>query len=459
LYLMKNIADVVICGAGIAGISSAYHLAVHFGVKNIILIDERPPLSLTSDKSTECYRNWWPGPDNAMVALMNRSIDLMERLAIESGNIFNLNKRGYLYLTANSDHLPAFVNAASIPPKLGAGALRIYQGNSDEPEYVPINFDGYTNQPDGADLFLSQELIKQYFPFLSPRVVAALHVRRAGWFSAQQLGTYLLEQSRFKGVQFFSAKVTGVRLSKHRVNEIVLSDGSYIVTKHFVIAAGPLLSEVAKLLGIVLPVYTELHMKAAIRDFKKIIPREAPLLIWSDPQFLPWSDEERELLSEVQEFSWLLNEMPAGVHTRPEGGLDSDVLLLLWEYHTKVMEPVFPPPLDNQYPELVLRGLATMIPDLTTYINKIPRPIMDGGYYTRTRENRPIIGPLPVEGVYVIGALSGFGLMAACATGELLAAHLTQNPLPSFASAFTLDRYSNPDYIKTIENLSDTGQL
>ena len=84
---------------------------------------------------------------------------------------------------------------------------------------------------------------------------------------------------------------------------------------------------------------------------------------------------------------------------------------------------------------------------------------MDGGYYTRTRENRPIIGPLPVEGVYVIGALSGFGLMAACATGELLAAHLTQNPLPSFASAFTLDRYSNPDYIKTIENLSDTGQL
>ena len=34
------------------------------------------PLSLTSDKSTECYRNWWPGPGDAMVRLMNRSIDL-----------------------------------------------------------------------------------------------------------------------------------------------------------------------------------------------------------------------------------------------------------------------------------------------------------------------------------------------------------------------------------------------
>jgi len=48
------------------------------------------PLSLTSNHSTECYRNWWPGPGNAMVALMNRSVDLMEELALESHNVFHL---------------------------------------------------------------------------------------------------------------------------------------------------------------------------------------------------------------------------------------------------------------------------------------------------------------------------------------------------------------------------------
>jgi len=53
-------------------------------------VDERPPLSLTSDKSTECYRNWWPGPGDDMVALMNRSIDLLEEEARESGNVFRL---------------------------------------------------------------------------------------------------------------------------------------------------------------------------------------------------------------------------------------------------------------------------------------------------------------------------------------------------------------------------------
>ena len=49
-------AEVVICGAGIAGIAAAYYLAVKQGVRDVVLVDERPPMSLTSDKSTEAYR-------------------------------------------------------------------------------------------------------------------------------------------------------------------------------------------------------------------------------------------------------------------------------------------------------------------------------------------------------------------------------------------------------------------
>jgi len=77
--------DIVICGAGIAGIATAYTLARR-GIQNILLIDERPPLSLTSDKSTECYRDFRPGPGDAMVQLMGRSIDILEELAWASGN-------------------------------------------------------------------------------------------------------------------------------------------------------------------------------------------------------------------------------------------------------------------------------------------------------------------------------------------------------------------------------------
>ena len=58
---MNQEAEVVICGAGICGISAAYHLTVKQGLQNVLLVDERAPMTLTSDKSTECYRNWWPG--------------------------------------------------------------------------------------------------------------------------------------------------------------------------------------------------------------------------------------------------------------------------------------------------------------------------------------------------------------------------------------------------------------
>ena len=88
---MNRKFDVVICGAGITGVSAAYYLN-QAGIQNILLVDERPPLSFTSDRSTECYRNWWPDPE--MLGLMNRSIDLMENLAEKSGNVFRMNRRG-----------------------------------------------------------------------------------------------------------------------------------------------------------------------------------------------------------------------------------------------------------------------------------------------------------------------------------------------------------------------------
>ena len=40
--------------------------------------------------------------------------------------------------------------------------------------------------------------------------------------------------------------------------------------------------------------HTELHLKAAIKDSLGVVNREAPLLIWTDPQWLPWEEEERE---------------------------------------------------------------------------------------------------------------------------------------------------------------------
>ena len=451
---MNQTPDVVICGAGIAGVAAAHFLS-KAGVKNILLLDERPPLSFTSDRSTECYRNWWPDPE--MLALMNRSIDLMEALADESGNVFRMNRRGYLYLTADEKRVGDLETASRRISSLGAGPIRVH--SSSALYYQPSPEEGFHDQPTGADLLIGTELIHRYYPYITKRAIAALHVRRAGWLSAQQLGMYLLETARQRGVRFESAQVTSVDVVNGRVNGVRLSSGERFDVPIFINAAGPCLREVGRMLEVDLPVHTELHLKAAIKDPLGVVGRDAPLLIWTDPQCLPWEEDERQALAEDDETRWLTESFPAGVHTRPEGGEESQTVLMLWEYQTKVMEPVWPPKMDEQYPEVVLRGLATMLPRMKEYFGRMPRPKLDGGYYTKTRENRPLVGPMGVDGAFVMGALSGYGIMSACVAGELLAAHVAGTELPSYAPALQLSRYTDSEYTKQIEQWSEGGQL
>ena len=461
---MKGLsANVVICGAGMAGVSAAYHLAVKQGAKKVLLVDERPPLTLTSDKSTEAYRNWWPGPDTAMVRFMNHSIDLLEELAYESDDYFHMNRRGYVFLTADQDHVPVMERSALEISQLGAGLLRYHYGRSDDPPYPPFIPHGFDPQLTGADLVLDTALIGKHYPFISDQAIAMLHPRRCGWLSAQQLGMYLLEEAKAHGVQFLGGRVTDVTVRGGQIETVHVKTDSgplQISTRNFVIAAGPLLTQAGDMIGVDLPVYNELHGKVAFNDTLGIVPRHAPLMIWNDPITLPWTEEEREELAASEETQWLLEEFPGGVHFRPEGGAGSHTLLVLWTYHIEAQEPIWPPTFQPEYAEIVIRGLAHMIPGFSVYLSKMSPPVVDGGYYCKTQENRPLIGPLPVKGAYVIGALSGFGIMAGMAAGELLARHVTRGELPDYAPAFLLSRYEDPDYQKLLEKWDATsGQL
>jgi sarcosine oxidase, subunit beta len=447
-------AEIIICGAGIAGVSAAYFLS-QAGVRDILLLDERSPLSFTSDRSTECYRNWWP--DASMAAMMNRSIDIMERLALSNGNAFHLNRRGYLYVTGDPKKIPTLEANAERTAELTYGTLRVhFSGASD---YKPAPALGFQDQPDGADLLIGHDLLQQHFPYLSADASAALHVRRAGWLSAQQLGMFLLEGARAAGVQFVNEPITGLELQGGRVAGVQLAGGRSIPCNIFINAAGPFLNNVAGFMGMRLPVHTELHLKAAIQDSLGVVARDAPLLIWTDPQRLPWKTGERTELAQDPETRWLTETFPASVHTRPEGTGTSQNILMLWEYQNMDCAPELPPALDDIYPEVALRGLSTMLPGMRAYFDRIPRSQLDGGCYTKTPENRPLVGPTKVQGSYVLGAVSGYGIMSACALGELLAAHITGAHLPDYAPAFLPSRFEDPQYLDQFSGEPDLGQL
>lgn len=453
-------ADAVICGAGIAGISVAWQLAVKHGLKRVVLVDERPPMTLTSDKSTEAYRNWWPGPDGAMVQMMNRSIDLLEELAVASDNRFLMNRRGYAYATADEAKIETLRDSAVLASSYGAGPVRVHSDSSDG--YSPAPATGWEDQPDGADLILDPSLIGQHFSYLYPETKAVLHARRCGWFSGQQLGMLQLEQARAAGVEVIEGRVEWIETSGGRVSSVQIGTSAEvqtIFTRVFVNAAGPMLAQVGAMLGLEIPVFSELHLKTSIEDHLGVVPREAPFLIWEDLQEIGWSLDEREFLPELKDGEQLLGTMPPGVHLRIEGGGSSNHILVLWPYHLDPVAEDFPFEIPDHYAEICLRGISTMIPGLAAYVERMPRPHIDGGYYTKTRENRPLAGPLEIEGAFVHGALSGFGLMASSGTAELVAAHITGGDLPGYAGAFHPGRYDDPEYLTKIEGWVDSTQL
>lgn len=377
-----------------------------------------------------------------MVGLMNRSVDLFEEMAEESGNVFGLSKRGYLYVSADQHRMEKLREAARVSSEAGAG---------------PVRVGSYGTAKDGIDILDSADL-REHYPFLTEDAVGAVHARRAGWFSAQQLGAWMLDRVREAGGRLIVDEVVAIDSTGDRIRGVSLASAASLQTDTVIDAAGPLAPKVAAMAGVELPVFAEVHLKVGFKDHLGVVPRDAPMIIWNDPQRIAWSDEERQALSEAGRFD-LLGDMPVYCHGRPEGGADNPYFLALWEYHDDVREPEWPLPEDPLYPEVVMRGLTTMVPGLAAYHDRLPHSVVDGGYYSKTVENRPLVGPAGPEGFHLIAAMSGFGVMVSAGAADLLAAHVTGGPLPQYSDSFLLSRYEKADYLAEISAVSDSGQL
>lgn len=437
---MRSTADVVICGAGIAGAAAAYHIAARRGIRDVVIVDERDPLTLTSDKGTQAYRNWWPGPDDTMLRLVSRSIDLLEETSAESGHAFRMSRRGYLFATASADKLAQLEATASRVSSFGMGDVRRHTSISTYRASPP---EGFAERPTGADVLVGDSA-RAAFPYLAPDTVGAVHVRRAGWLSAVALGSWLLSQAEAAGARFARGRMTRVDTAGGKVREVFLASGDSIRTDRLVIAAGPGLPAIAKMLDVDLPVFSELHAKMTMRDPRGAVGRDAPFLIWADPVHLEGEAETR----------------PAGVHIRPIDLAHGDELYLIWTFETEPREFSWPPSFDPEYGDVVLRGAARMVPGLAPYTGAAASGFIDGGYYCKTPENRPLIGPLPIEGAYVLGALSGMGVMSAHASGELVSLHVAGESLPDHAQWFLPSRYESAAYRRLVEEWGPlVGQL
>jgi glycine/D-amino acid oxidase-like deaminating enzyme len=421
---MKKRNTLTICGAGIAGVATAYYLLKSSADLEVILVDKNQPLSFTTSKSGENFRDYWPQP--MMRAFISDSIILMNELKAQYGeDSFEMKYSGYNFVTHDAQNT-VFGNN--------------YQEGSEN--YIQEIKD--------------QRQIQQEHPYLDTEIKKILRIKNAGKIDVYAMGSLLLKEAKKLGLQVIEREVLGI--DKNSVGfDIHLDNHSSIITQKLVIAAGPFINTIASMLGLEFPISNTLQRKFIITDPLNVIPKNMPFTIYADSQFLDWSAEEAAFFASEVQYKWLLQKFPGGLHIKPE----TEGIKLGWAFQTQKVIPTWDTPNFEFFPQAVLKGASKFIPALAQYENNIPTPLIEyAGYYTRTEENWPLIGPTEIPQLYVVGALAGYGTMAACAAGKLCATHVLQKTiLPSYAEYFSPFRYDNAAIIKEMNAASSDGQL
>lgn len=414
---------IAICGAGIAGVATAYYLARKIENVNLILIDKHQALTFTSSKSGENFRDYWP--HHSMEALSSRSIRLMTELKSEFGNdAFAMEFSGYHFVSHDSE--PIFTDENSM-------------------EFLERN-----------DVVQDAAAIHDDHPYLDAAISKSVFIKNAGHVDSITMANVMLTDAKKRGLTFQQLEIVNLVKSNDRY-DIHGINGRIISADKLIFSAGPFINQLAKQLELSFPIWNTLQRKFIIPDPQKIIPRDMPFTIYVDGQTLSWSIDEKSFLQSNSDLKWMTEEMPGAIHIKPEGG---DRIKLGWAFSTEQIEPEWNFKTSDYFPQIVLKGASRFIPALAQYAENIPSPVIEyGGYYTRTKENWPLIGPTELDNVYVVGALAGFGTMAACAAGELCASYLVGEDLPEYAAYFHPARYSDPNISSELKTLTIDGQL
>ena len=415
---------IAICGAGIAGVATAYYLLQQNSALEITLIDKNQALSFTTSKSGENFRDYWP--QKCMESFSSHSIDLMNELRREYGeDAFAMNFSGYNFIIQDKDNSIFGENASS--------------DTSCEIEE--------TTEPNS---------IQKQFPYFDKSISKIVTIKKAGNTDVYAMGSLLIREAKKKGANLKQGEV--ISISKNQSHFAIQLDTQEVIqADKIVIAAGPFINHIGAMLNVTFPAFNTRQSKFIIPDINNIIPRDMPFTIYADGQYLDWSKEEKDFFASEEKYRWLLEKFPGGLHIKPEG----NGIKLGWAFQRGEHEVSWDVSASDFFAQAVLKGASRFIPKLKAYAENIPAPLISyAGYYTRTKENWPLIGATEKENVYVVGALAGYGTMTACAAGELCSqVVLGADNLPDYADYFSPLRYKNARILREMSLLSNDGQL
>jgi sarcosine oxidase, subunit beta len=375
-------AELVIIGGGIVGAATAFQ-ASRAGLRPVLLERRTALCTLTTPASTGAFRLQFDNREE--LELVRESLDLLSNFSEVTGQTRydpRLQRQGYLWCTTD---------AARAGWQRDLVRRQHTWGQSD------------IEHLDGDE-------VRRRFPYVSPDVLTARYREGDGFLDPKEITLGFAAASGAAVVT--GCGVTGLRVEGGRLASVQTNRGEISIGSS-VIAAGPFSGDVASLAGIELPVRAVRRQKMTMPEVPEV-PQDAPMTIDDD----------------------------TGAHWRP--GLRGAYLL-----YTDPDEPPGPPaedlPTDHGF------ALGLLDPESPVSVARVApfwrrvwergsaNWILQAGQYTMTPDHRPLLGPTPVEDLYVNTGYSGHGIMGSSA-GSRIAVDTLTGKLRQDQNPFRLDR-------------------
>jgi sarcosine oxidase, subunit beta len=232
--------DVIIVGAGVHGLATAYYLAANHGITNVAVVDKGYVGGGGSGRNTAIIRSNYLTPEG--VRFYQRSLDLYRTMAADLNYNVMFSKRGHLTLAHND------------------GSLRTMRWRAE------------VNKLEGIDSeVIGPDDIEQLVPFLDtsthPRypILGALYHPPGGiirhdavnWAyarAADALGVEIHQTTEVTGIEVAGGKVTGVRTTRGDISAPVVVN-----------CTAGWASTIAGMAGVELPIVTH-PLQAAVTE-------------------------------------------------------------------------------------------------------------------------------------------------------------------------------------------------
>lgn len=374
---MRDHAEVVVIGAGIMGLSIAYHLA-RLGVRDVTVVDKSYLCGGASGRNGGGIRAQWSSEAN--VRLMQESIRMCQDFASEFKINVWLRQGGYLFLARTEERRRALEASMTLQRECGLSTRMLTPREAQKivPELSTDGVVAATFNPDDGVVFP--------WPFV--------------WGFAQaatKLGAEIATFTDVVGIDVRGGKIEGVRVRRASKGGDGGGAGApehLLRTRKIVNAAGAWSPEIAKLVGVELPNKPHRH---------EICSTE-PLKPWLKPLV---ADLENGLYFSQSTRGEIVGGI--GQHRVPDG-LDQNSSFAFLGLYAKALVATCP-----------LLGKVKVLRQWS-------------GCYDLTPDGNPIVGGVDaIEHFYQASGFMGHGFMMAPVMGKLIAEHIAKEThLPMF---------------------------